>query len=721
MKFRNSVNSFLFFILLTSSLSEARSQTLRIMPLGNSITAGNMCTNGSISDCVPLGGNNAVGYRLRLFNLLTDAGYDFDFVGSESYGDSRMSDPDCAGFGGIRDAGLADIMETGTTAHTGLVTSGPFMDTNPADIILLHIGTNDILAADTSGNDVGRILNAIDDYEASHATTVMVFLARIISMQGEPCNSNPRVKAYNRMMEELAASRQADGDQLILVDMECEAGIDYSNDLMDEVHPNQDGYDKMGEAWYRAIASWMEPPILTHILNMEPPDGSGSVSPSEGMHEYARGTELSLIANPAKGYEFSSWTGDLESTENPVLLIMTGDKRVKALFTKLRYTLTILNDGTQGAELSHEGASDVLHGDTTFIEVSKLPEGYEFDGWEIVSGIGVEIADSRALKTAVVLFSGDAVIRANFKRMIQVVKVSIPDVTHIIGDTVKADIHVLNDHGSIFQLVSGMIGDYPLENFLRSDSSLYVASFMVFEGGDNFQAKEDIPVSNLVITDGMTQSIPYSEFISQDHDLIDASAPRVLSLTVPSSVFGVGDTIEMDIIADGEYYVSCKGTIINGVSLESGRLEFSEIEGGEYRLNYIVSVEDNQVGPGEIEATVLLKETSGNLSSPYSKILGNALVINIITTIGPGSSEEVPGFFPNPATEYLVISLGDKNWCGSRIEIIDLSGRCKISLQISDGQEEVKVDISHLETGAYLVSLVNGMEIIWSDKLIKEY
>ena len=875
MSIKNFAVYFLFAVLLSAGFSEVRSQTLRIMPLGNSITAGNMCVNGTIHSCTPIGGHIAVGYRLRLLNLLTASGYNIDFVGTETYGNALMSDSDCAGFGGISDGNLANVMETGTSSHTGWKSSGPYMNSNPADVVLLHIGTNDILAADTANNDVDRILDAIDDYETSHGTNVMVFLARIISTRGDPCNTNPRVKAYNRMMDDLAATRRANGDQLILVDMECAAGLDYNNDMMDEVHPNQDGYDKMGKAWYDAITAWMAPPGNTYMLSMVAPMGNGNVSPTVGTHSYAEGTAVSISASPATGYEFSSWTGDLESTENPALLTMNGNKSIQALFSKLRYELTLSTDGSPGAALSPLGSIFVDHGAATTIEVTSIPEGYSFNGWELVSGSSVSIEDPLALSTTVTLESGDArlqanfiphthsltvqvmgegsvepdpdqetyshnsmvnltahaasgyeftawtgdlegnsnpvslnmdgdknvtatfalnpytltvltdgtegvelspegnvfvehglaisievrtipgdynfdswvlvkgssvrigdtslpsttvslesgdaTIRANFKRKVQVLGVNIPNETHIIADTVEADIHVMDDQGSRYELVSGMIGDYALENLQRIDSSLYVASFIVFEGGSSFQADEDIPVAKLVIGDDQASSAPFATLISQDSDPIDASAPKILSMSVPSMVFLVGDTIEMTIVADGDFYLTHEGSSINGVSMESDRLEFSEKGGGEYRLIYVVGAEDQDVASGELEAHMLLRDGPGNLGSPFTEIQENTLVIKRATDVGLEYTESEPTLFPNPAGDYLEFDLRAETWQGSRIEIVDLSGRTKISLYASFGQKHFRLDISQLETGAYLVRMVNSEGAIWTDKVMKSY
>ena len=74
MRFLKSALLLLSFFLLAQG--ELQAQTLRILPLGNSVTAGGMCTNGDIGTCTPLGGHVAVGYRQRLYELLDAAGYE---------------------------------------------------------------------------------------------------------------------------------------------------------------------------------------------------------------------------------------------------------------------------------------------------------------------------------------------------------------------------------------------------------------------------------------------------------------------------------------------------------------------------------------------------------------------------------------------------------------------------------------------------------------------
>ena len=91
---------FIFF-LQTVLVSVAAAAT-RIMPLGDSITYDNY-----IGDERPIG--ERIAYRYRLWQLLTSAHYDFDFVGSREAGEDVLPDPDNEGL----DYKLADITAFG--------------------------------------------------------------------------------------------------------------------------------------------------------------------------------------------------------------------------------------------------------------------------------------------------------------------------------------------------------------------------------------------------------------------------------------------------------------------------------------------------------------------------------------------------------------------------------------------------------------------------------
>lgn len=234
-----------------------------------------MCTNGDIYSCVSLPDNQAVGYRKELFSLLNSSSYNFDLVGGNKYGYSLMSDPDNAGFSGIKDQQLADIIESGTAGTPwGQVTPGPYLDYYPADIVLLHIGTNDVLADEYNNvSNVSRLLDAIDDYEASNGP-VLVFLAKIINPQNKNCGSDWKTNEYNNRLVSMAQSRISSGDKIVIVDMNCGAGINYYTDMTDQAHPNQVGYDKMADQWFAAIDGYNSAPVVSQIPNQSIAQGA---------------------------------------------------------------------------------------------------------------------------------------------------------------------------------------------------------------------------------------------------------------------------------------------------------------------------------------------------------------------------------------------------------------------------------------------------------------
>lgn len=343
--------------------------TIRVLPLGNSITYGNMCVNGSISGCVPISGNEAPGYRYRFYQLMTAAGWTIDFRGGEHSGSNYLSDTDNAGFGGISDDNLAILMETGSSPKTGYKEPGPYLEYHPADIILLHIGTNDVLGADTSNvNGVKRILDAIDDYETSSGTSIMVFLARIISYRYDDCNTQPRVVAYNSKIDQLYAQRKAAGDNIILVDMECGTSLDYNNDFEDEVHPNQTGYNKMGEAWFNAVDSYLRSIYVKYTITASA-SGNGSISPS-GEIEVSEGDDLSFSFSPDPGHEIEDVRVDGVSigvVSDYTFSNITSDHSITVNFNPITYTITTSVTGS--GSIMPSGTVEVNEGNNQLFSI----------------------------------------------------------------------------------------------------------------------------------------------------------------------------------------------------------------------------------------------------------------------------------------------------------------------------------------------------------------
>ena len=205
-----------------------------IMPLGDSITAGRV----SLAAGPPI--DLRVGYRQHLHNALLADGYTFDLVGNVVHGNNVPNfDFNHEGHGGFN---VSDIV-FGENAD-GFPIDGvrAWLDDNPADVVLLHIGTNGV---DPNADlDVENLLDEIDDWEASATgNPVTVILGLIVDRSP----NDPDVTAFNNNVQTMANARIASGDNIIIVDHQN--AIIYPDDMGDDTHPNDSGYAKIAGVW----------------------------------------------------------------------------------------------------------------------------------------------------------------------------------------------------------------------------------------------------------------------------------------------------------------------------------------------------------------------------------------------------------------------------------------------------------------------------------------
>jgi len=74
--------------------------------------------------------------------------------------------------------------------------------------------------------------------------------------------------------------------------------------------------------------------------------GNGTVAKNPDYAVYAHGETVTLTAMADPGWKFNSWSGDIESTENPVNVTMDSSKTIIATFIQEYYTLTVDIDGS---------------------------------------------------------------------------------------------------------------------------------------------------------------------------------------------------------------------------------------------------------------------------------------------------------------------------------------------------------------------------------------
>jgi lysophospholipase L1-like esterase len=196
------------------------SSVWRVMPLGDSITAG----NGGFGN-----------YRVHLARLFADLPHRVEFVGTE---DTRPPHAGLRhqGHGGRNTEFLATHFEA-------------WFRTHPADIILLHSGHNHTVEEDPVPG-ILRATEQIVSLARAQNPRVVILLAQVI-----PAGKLPKYEylpALNRALAELAPRLHRPEQPVILVDQA--RGFSVAEDTVaDKVHPNERGAEKIARRWLEAL------------------------------------------------------------------------------------------------------------------------------------------------------------------------------------------------------------------------------------------------------------------------------------------------------------------------------------------------------------------------------------------------------------------------------------------------------------------------------------
>jgi VCBS repeat-containing protein len=222
------------------AVCEALVPPVRIMPLGDSITQG--CCSGTTVQG---------GYRNKLYQLLTSAGYNVDYVGTQAdTANPAIPDWDHQGMGGYR----IDQIRSGLAGWLNAI--------DDPDVVLLLIGVNDFWQGYDLANVQTRMSNLIADIATSRP------YARIIVSNLPLRTDNASLEAlqatFNDALPAMVSAQVALGRHVSLVDMHS-AWV--PADLSDGVHPKLSGYDKMAAAWLPAITR-----VITPLGTADPPE-----------------------------------------------------------------------------------------------------------------------------------------------------------------------------------------------------------------------------------------------------------------------------------------------------------------------------------------------------------------------------------------------------------------------------------------------------------------
>lgn len=113
-------------------------------------------------------------------------------------------------------------------------------------------------------------------------------------------------------------------------------------------------------------------------------EGEGEVSEQivNAKTDYAEGTTVELTAEPAEGWQFVGWLGDLNGSENPATITMNKAKTITAEFESKTYSLTvnIEGEGEVSEEIVNNKKAD--YPQNTIVELTAEPKNeWHFVEW----------------------------------------------------------------------------------------------------------------------------------------------------------------------------------------------------------------------------------------------------------------------------------------------------------------------------------------------------
>lgn len=270
-----------------------------VLPLGDSITQG-----ASQPASVP------GGYRSPLHSLLTNAGYQIQFVGSYAINPSTSltaaSNASHEGHGGYTTTDMLGNLDAnaGTSGNNG----GHWLDgiegTRPAiypDVILLMAGVNDLGVNQLSATQGLAGLDALLNKLIALRPAARIVVSTLTPYIGTnyPLREQHQVE-FNTALPGLVASHQAAGHRVQLCDVRTRVNMTNAAAMLcsDGVHPNLAGYVAIADMWVEAfqaipmIENWRmkqfdSPSTAGNYADTADRDGDGA----SNLEEFALGSD----------------------------------------------------------------------------------------------------------------------------------------------------------------------------------------------------------------------------------------------------------------------------------------------------------------------------------------------------------------------------------------------------------------------------------------------
>jgi lysophospholipase L1-like esterase len=224
----------IILLLVGFALFAGQKQSIKVMPLGDSITFGSYGA----------GMLGRGGYREILASKCVKENLSVDFVGTLHYPENAGFDSDNNGLCGWRANQINDSIKVWITKCK-------------PQIILLQIGVNDIIQGASVDTAVARLDKLIFNIHTADKNIVL-YTASIMNV----LDSNlykvkmPMVNEYNSKIEILVKKHLTSGMKIHFADINTLSALGASDFHKDRLHPNDKGYSKMADAWWSVLKQY---------------------------------------------------------------------------------------------------------------------------------------------------------------------------------------------------------------------------------------------------------------------------------------------------------------------------------------------------------------------------------------------------------------------------------------------------------------------------------
>jgi uncharacterized repeat protein (TIGR02543 family) len=314
--FRTLASSLLVVLTLSFAAPSMAQTPVRIMPLGDSITAAPGC------------------WRAYLWTQLQAAGFtNIDFVGTSTdrSGCGFAFDENHEGHSGFSITGIADQNQL-----------PPWLAATNPNIVVVHLGTNDMWGHFiTTPTKLTALTKLIGQMRANNPN-MKIIVSQIIPMDPTSCTTcNADVIEFNNALPAWAAGLTTAQSPITLVNQFT--GFDLAADTFDRVHPVDSGFRKMSAKFLPAVVAALNGtppgPALT-VTKGGDAAGTGTVTSNPaGINcgiacsaSFTNGTSVTLTAVPGANAVFAGWSGACVSTAATCTVSMTQARSVTATF-----------------------------------------------------------------------------------------------------------------------------------------------------------------------------------------------------------------------------------------------------------------------------------------------------------------------------------------------------------------------------------------------------